>query len=187
MRTLYLTGLVFLAVTFTRSQISPPADTTSRDTTRHRAESDSLRITSPDTIHPPYHQSKKPWLAVGLSAALPGAGQIYDQSYWKLPIIWGLGGYWVSQWIQLNSKYKDYRDQYAQSLLTSQYGDQTAKNLRNFYRDERDKFAWYLGVMYLLNLVDAYVGANLYDFDVGPDLGANGAPPRTAVTLRWRF
>ncbi len=188
MRQLSLIVLLLLACSVSHSQITPAADSTGRDTATGRLLPDSLRISAADTALGGYHQSKRPWVAVGLSAVLPGAGQIYDHAYWKLPIIWGLGGYWVSQWIQMNSKYKDYRDLYSGSLLTSPpYGDTHLKNVRDFYRDERDKFAWYLGLFYLLNLVDAYVGANLYDFDVGPDLGTVGRPPQTAVTIRWRF
>src|SRR5438552_132453 len=55
-----------------------------------------------------FHPSKSPWLAVGLSAALPGAGQLYDENYWKVPVIWGLGGYWIYEWVKLNNKYKDF-------------------------------------------------------------------------------
>ena len=39
---------------------------------------------------------KSPWLAVGLSAVAPGAGQIYDAGYWKAPLIWGVGGLFLA-------------------------------------------------------------------------------------------
>ena len=48
---------------------------------------------------------------------------------------------------------------------------------------QRDAFAWYLGILYLVNIVDAYVGAELYDFDVGPELGAGGAGARATFRL----
>lgn len=152
------------------------------------ADSSSTTSTTASEITP-YKPTKKPWLAVGLSAAIPGLGQIYNGSYWKTPVILGLGGYWVSEWIKLNNRYKDYREQFAQSVHpSSPDGDNTLLQLRNFYRDERDKFTWYLGVLYFINLVDAYVGANLYDFDVSPDLGADGRiVPRATATIRVRF
>ena len=136
-----------------------------------------------------FHPRKSAWLAVGLSAVAPGAGQIYDEKYWKPPVIWGLGGYWVSQWVEQNNQYKHYRDLYSASVKPSfPDGDGQSLSLRNYYRDERDKFAWYLGALYFLNLLDAYVGANLYDFDVGPDLGMNGqVAPRVTATVRFRF
>ena len=123
-----------------------------------------------------------------MSAALPGLGQVYDHSYWKVPVIWGLGGYWIYEWGKLNSQYHDYRDRYAASIDSTGTGNSNYKNNRDFYRNERDKFAWFLGGLYLLNLVDAYVGAHLYDFDVSPDLGADGRLyPRVTASLRITF
>ena len=59
---------------------------------------------------------------------------------------------------------------------------------RDFYRNERDSFAWYLGALYFLNLVDAYVGANLYDFDVSPELGEGGrVVPKMTATIRLKL
>lgn len=135
-----------------------------------------------DTSSGSYRPSKNAWLAVGLSAAAPGLGQLYDESYWKIPVIWGLGGYWIAEWIQMNRNYQDYRDQYLKSFAVSPAGDNHLLSVRNFYRDERDKFAWYLGALYVLNLVDAYVGAQLYDFDVGPDLSG-----RLSARVRLRL
>ena len=122
-----------------------------------------------------FQSTKTPMLALGFSVVLPGAGQIYDESYWKVPIIWGLGGYWIYEYIANNNNYKDYRDQYLQSLPETQgSGNGRLLRLRDFYRDERDKFGWYLGVLYLANIIDAYIGAHLYDFDVSPNLGEDG-------------
>jgi len=155
--------------------------------------SDSLRAIpdsgSRSSVETGFHPSKSAWLAVGLSAAAPGVGQLYNGSYWKAPVIWALGTYWISEWIQLNKSYKDYRNRYNASIQPSQtLGDPTLLSQRNFYRDERDKFAWYLGALYALNLLDAYVSANLYDFDVGQDLGLDGrAAPRVTATIRWKF
>ncbi len=147
---------------------------------------DSLRSLSPASI-PMYVPAKKPWVAVGLSAAMPGAGQIYNHSYWKLPIIWGFGGYWVSEWIKENNLYKEYRDKYSLSVAQGQPNGGYL-NQRDFYRDARDSFAWYLGALYFLNLIDAYVGASLYDFDVSPDLGIRGdVSPGVRASVRVGF
>lgn len=151
---------------------------------------DSLRIDTQSEKPQPspsplrgYQSTKSPALAVLLSTVAPGAGQIYNESYWKPPIIWGLGGYWVYEWIQLNDKYRDFRGQY-----TMNSSNALTKRLRDFYRDERDRFAWYLGALYFLNLVDAYVGANLYDFNVSPELGTDGAVvPKVIVTIHFGF
>jgi len=118
---------------------------------------------------------------MGLSAFIPGLGQIYDESYWKAPVIWGVGGYWLYVWIDLNNQYKDFQRLYA---LT---GNDQYLSLRNFYRDERDKYAWFMGALYILNIVDAYAGAHLYDFNVSPDLSVGAVVSPRSVALRFRF
>lgn len=103
---------------------------------------------------------KSPWGAVGRSAILPGWGQIYNQSYWKAPVIWGVMGWFVYGWIDNNNNYINYKNLYSQT------GDDLYLDYRNFYRDQRDEFAIYLLLTYFLNLVDAYVDAHLFDFSV---------------------
>ena len=133
--------------------------------------------------------AKNATLALGLSAVLPGAGQVYDESYWKVALIWGFGGYWASEFIRNNNSYKDYRDLYLRSLDTIPgQGNGRYLQLRDFYKNERDKFGWYLGVLYLANIIDAYIGAHLYDFDVTPDLGEHGqVSMKLRATVRYRF
>ena len=128
--------------------------------------------------------------AMLLSAILPGAGQLYNESYWKVPVIAGLGGYFVVEFLKNNSTYLDYRDQYEESLKTTPGGDTELLTYREFYRDQRDTFAWYFLILYAVNILDAYVDASLFDFDVGGDLAgaAQGPPaPGASLTLRVRF
>jgi hypothetical protein len=187
------------AVLFIRTDLwgGPDSSGVGSDTLRLHPDSVStlLRISAKDSVSSEnglpdtgiFQPKKKPWLAVGLSAVVPGAGQIYDERYWKAPVIWGIGGYWVYEWFKQNDKYKQYRDLYDQSLLLVPEGDQRYQSLRDFYRDERDRFAWFLGGLYLLNLVDAYVGAHLYDFDVGPSLGQAGPYPASGIRASVRI
>ncbi|MBI5020691.1 MAG: hypothetical protein HZB59_04590 [Ignavibacteriales bacterium] len=129
-----------------------------------------------------FHPTKSPMLAMGLSAIFPGSGQIYTENYWKVPIIWGVGGYWIYEWIHLNNKYKQFRSDYARTV------NEQDLRLRDWYHDERDKFAWFLGALYMLNLVDAFAGAHLYDFNVSPDLTLDGRlVPKVAATIRLKF
>ena len=147
-----------------------------------RAQTDSAAAALPrvplvagDTVRPASRDARSPWVAVGLSAALPGAGQIYTKNYWKVPIIWGLGGYYIYEWFKQNDKYKEYRALYAASISSTRpTGSDQLLAVRDFYRDQRDSFAWYMGALYFLNLVDAYVDGHLYDFDVSPELTADG-------------
>jgi uncharacterized protein DUF5683 len=117
-----------------------------------------------------FHMKKSPWLAVLQSAVLPGLGQLYNQSYWKIPVILGLTAY-LGYEIYDNTKiYHDYRDQYANSQTPNNpYGDLNLQALRNLYHDQRDEFIWYFAIVYVVNLVDAYVDAHLFDFDVRED------------------
>ena len=113
-----------------------------------------------------YVMSKSPMGAVLRSALIPGWGQIYNESYWKAPIVWGILGYFVYYWIDNNNLYNDYRDLFSESLEPGTSGNLIYKRNRDFYRDQRDQFAVYIGLTYFLTLVDAYVDAHLFDFDV---------------------
>ena len=114
---------------------------------------------------------KNPWKAVAYSAVLPGAGQLYNQSYWKIPVIAGLGGYFVYEWIKNNNEYLDYKTQYQNSQTEANpSGNPQLQYLREFYRDQRDNFIIYSLILYVVNLIDAYVDAQLYDFDVSESI-----------------
>jgi len=110
-------------------------------------------------------ETKSPWSAVAQSAILPGLGQIYNHSYWKAPIIWGLLGWFGYNWWQNDKNYKDYQKLYNETVVS---GNENFlyKRIREFYRDQRDLFAIYIGLTYFLNMVDAYVDAHLYNFEI---------------------
>ena len=132
------------------------------------AQQDSLLVntkTENDTINDTtFVMKKSPWGAVLRSAIIPGLGQIYNESYIKAPIIWGIEGALVYGWLFSNRLYKDNRD------LFMQTGNEGYRTSREIYRDQRDLFTIYIGLVYLLNLVDAYVDAHLFDFTVKEDL-----------------
>ncbi len=130
------------------------------------AQTDSLKSLSNFTSDSTFVMHKSPWGAVLRSAILPGWGQIYNHSYIKAPIIWGLGAWLTYLWFWNNKNYKDalnnynfYNLKYPGSAESSRY-----LNYKNFYQDQRDLVAIYMGLTYLLNMVDAYVDAELYDF-----------------------
>lgn len=118
-----------------------------------------------------------------LSAVLPGAGQVYAERYYTIPLIWGFGAFFYSQYNQANAYYRDFRNRYEVSVKNdtlTHTGNAYFKEVRDYYHDKRDEFLIYLAVTYILNVLDAYVGATLYDFDISPQL--NGG-----VTLRYRI
>ncbi len=116
-------------------------------------------------------KTKSPTIAMLLSAGLPGAGQFYSESYWKIPVIFGLAGYWSYEWVNMNREYKNYKNLYSESLIKlPPSGNFQYRTIRDFYRGERDKFAWYLGILYVVNILDAYVDASLFEFSVDDNL-----------------
>ncbi len=118
-----------------------------------------------------FKMKKSPWKAVAYSAILPGAGQFYNKSYWKIPVIAGLGGYFVYEWVKNNNEYLDYKTQYQNSQTEKNpAGNPQLQYLREFYRDQRDNFIIYSLILYVVNLIDAYVDAQLYDFDVSDSI-----------------
>lgn len=144
--------IIFLLLTFYTTSYS-------QDT-----ENNISNETTSDTV---FVMSKSPWGAVARSAVIPGWGQFYNESYWKIPVVWGTAAWFVYNWVDNNNLYNDYKSLY-QSSESEYY-----RRLRNFYRDQRDKFTIYLGLLYLLNLVDAYVDAHLFDFNVNENMGRN--------------
>ncbi|MBP7215307.1 MAG: hypothetical protein KBA52_06720, partial [Candidatus Kapabacteria bacterium] len=61
---------------------------------------------------------------------------------------------------------------------------------REYYRDNRDQSIFIMVGVYILAAVDAYVGANLYDFNVSEDLSINIIPKDLngiAVNLQIKF
>ena len=112
------------------------------------------------------------------AAVVPGAGQIYTERYLHAPVVWALGYHLVRQWKIGNDLYRDYGEQYLSSVAQDtvrQLGNSRLKLIRDFYHDERDRFGLYIGILYVLNLVDAYVGASLYSFEVSDELGGSAA------------
>ncbi|HLT24553.1 MAG TPA: DUF5683 domain-containing protein [Ignavibacteria bacterium] len=139
-------------------------------------KSDVIESIAKDTLTPvkktpkTFRMRKNPWVAVGLSAVIPGAGQFYNESYWKIPVILGAGGLLGYQILRNNDRYNEYKDLYEQSLVITPGGNPIIKEQRDNFRDQRDEFIIYFGLFYLINLVDAYVDAHLYDFDVSEEM-----------------
>lgn len=125
-----------------------------------------------------FQMNKSPWGAVLRSAILPGLGQFYNESYWKIPVVWGALGYLMYLWSDSNAKYQKYRD-----LFASDTDNEVYRRYREFYKDQRDLNAVFIGLAYFLNLVDAYVDAHLFDFNVSEEVSSN----KINISLKFRF
>ncbi|MCK9255892.1 MAG: hypothetical protein GX793_04825 [Bacteroidales bacterium] len=126
----------------------------------------------------PEHSPRK---ASIMSACLPGLGQIYNKKYWKLPIIYaGIGGFGylaVSNQIQFNN----YKNAYIllDNGQTNNYPDfnkEALVHMMDGYRKQRDLSILGVAAFYVLQIVDASVDANLFDFDVGDNLSLRISP-----------
>lgn len=136
--------------------------------------------------------TKATWLAL----VIPGAGQIYNRKYWKLPIFYGgfAGCAYALTW---NGKmYRDYSTAYReaangnwdsssiQDLLPSGYLSRVSttqltevlRRRKDSYRRYRDLSIFAFIGVYLLSVVDAYVDAELSNFDITPDLSMRVQP-----------
>jgi hypothetical protein len=126
----------------------------------------------------------------GYLALLPGAGQIYNKRWWKLPLVYGLVGSLGSVEYFYWTRYSSYAK--AKELLQTDksytYGDERleyAKVARNgndiengiiFYRRNRDLYILVFAAGYALQILDAVVDAHLRDFDVGKDISLHWQP-----------
>ncbi len=130
-------------------------------------ETSKAPLVQMDTLNNPdvYVPTKDPGTALLKSAILPGWGQYYNESYWKIPVFWGILGWCAYNYVTNNNNYTDYRELY----ISSNFSIESYRRLRDFYRDQRDLFVIYMGITYLANLLDAYVDANLFDFNVTED------------------
>lgn len=132
-----------------------------------------------------WRQRHSPRKATLLSAVLPGAGQMYNRKYWKAPIVWaGLGTcVWFIQ--DNNREYQRYRTAYKALIdddpttvdeFEGQFSSDQVFDVMDTYRRWRDLSYVALGLVYMLNVVDASVDAHFVRFDVSPDLSLNMGP-----------
>ncbi|WP_303310618.1 DUF5683 domain-containing protein [Hymenobacter sp. BT730] len=130
----------------------------------------------------------RPKKAAILSAVLPGAGQIYNRKYWKLPLVYGAIGGTLAVEIFYQRLYKEYAEGYRARIdgdsTTFDKGrhsrleptDESQKANLVTYRARRDTWIAYTAVAYTLNIVDALVDAHLHDFDISDDLSLHWEP-----------
>ena len=107
------------------------------------------------------HSPTRAWV---YSAVLPGLGQIYNRKYWKLPIVYGIMG-GVGYWIWYNTQqYRIWLAEYeeVQSTINQNY-------LKAWRRQVELSYITLVGA-HALQILDAYVDAHLFYWDVTPDL-----------------
>ena len=163
---------------------------------------DSLATTTDSTSVVVLNKKEKkrkpnPQRALWLALVIPGAGQIYNRKFWKLPIIYGgfIGCIYALTWN--NMMYKDYSQAYLDIMdddpgtasynkflhLGVQITEANEERYKQLFKSRKDKYRRWrdmsffvmLGV-YALSVVDAYVDAELSEFDISKDLSLKVSP-----------
>ena len=141
--------------------------------------------------------SPDPQRALWMALVIPGGGQIYNRKYWKLPLIYGgfMGCLYAMSWN--NTMYKDYSQAYL-DIMDSDPNTQSYNRFLHFgatidssneerykkifksrkdkYRRWRDMSFFCLIGVYALSVIDAYVDAELSQFDISNDLSLKVEP-----------
>lgn len=148
----------------------------------------------PQTNTPKQQWVPNPTRATWLAIIFPGGGQIYNRKYWKLPIFYGgfAGCAYALSWN--NNMYKDYSRAYRdlmsddpsknsyEDLLPPNHGysksqlESVLKNRKDRFRRYRDLSIFAFIGVYILSVIDAYVDAELSNFDITPDLSMRIEP-----------
>lgn len=146
-----------------------------------------------------------------LYSIVPGMGQIYNRKYWKLPIVYGalMGCTYAITWN--NKNYQDYKQAYFDILSSdpvknnswmdfipneteegklsyitnTDFINNKLKRQKDYFRRYRDMSILITIGVYALSIIDAYVDAQLFDFDISPDLSMRVEPtytPRTSYS-----
>lgn len=152
-----------------------------------------------------FHKARRDWntwrpdpkRALWLAAVIPGAGQIYNHKYWKLPIIYGgfVGCIYAWRWngMMYNDYSKAYMDIMDNDPSTQSYNQylhlgasineknketwqNKFKKRKDYYRRYRDMSIFILIGVYALSVIDAYVDASLSEFDISDDLSLRIQP-----------
>lgn len=131
------------------------------------------------------HSPKKATL---LSLAFPGAGQFYNRSYWKMPIIYAGFGALVYAVDFNQGEYKRFGNYYLQAtdddpntIPAFPGTPDQLRTKRNYYKKNRDLSIIGMAGLYALQIVDAHVDAHLTMFDVSDDLTLQWSPHITPL------
>jgi hypothetical protein len=157
----------------------------------------TINIDSLEKSHPPGRAAFK-------SAILPGFGQAYNKKYWKIPIIYAGLGTLTYFAIYNNSQYQNFKTAYIASLdgdsaaIDPAYAGYSTSDLQtqeNYWHRNRDLCIIGASLLYVLNILDAYVDAHLFYFKmtenitmrVIPEASYTASKPYTGIHLNFTF
>jgi len=123
-----------------------------------------------------------PTVAVCLSI-IPGGGQLYNKKWWKVPIIYaGLGasGYFIYYYAtRMNMYKKEYRNRVTGGTCDptlSHYDNETVLSLKKSHQRSMEIAIAIGSAVYVLNMLDAFVDAHLFYFDISDKLSLQYLP-----------
>lgn len=125
---------------------------------------------APDTLLVEVREAKSPTKALMYALVLPGLGQGYNGKYWKMPIVWGslgVAGYAI---VYNTGKYEE-----ATINFILDESDDNERILNGWKRNM--ELSYIVAVLiYGLQVLDAYVDANLSSWDVNDNLSLGISP-----------
>ena len=124
----------------------------------------------PDTLQVEAREVKSPNKALMFALVLPGLGQAYNGKYWKMPIVWaslGVAGYAIV-----------YNTGNYEQATINFINDESQDNERILNGWKRNMELSYIVaiLIYGLQVLDAYVDANLSSWDVNDNLSMGISP-----------
>ncbi|MBK7094687.1 MAG: hypothetical protein IPH57_06480 [Saprospiraceae bacterium] len=139
--------------------------------------------------------SGKPAKAALFSLVIPGGGQAYNRKYWKVPIAWGLVGFFGYHAIQSRNTYKEMDNAYRCMLRgeNCSYENITDAITLRPYRDQArntNERNWVtFSAVYLIQVLEAYIDRHLIDFDLNENLAFKStiSPDFAAIGLTMLF
>jgi hypothetical protein len=126
-----------------------------------------------------------PGIAARRSAILPGLGQIYNKRWWKVPLVYG-GYVGIGLVYEFNQRYykiflkeAQYRAEdpdKANPLWKGRYRDEDIIGVKDGYRRNRDLSILAGIAFHAIQVIDAYIDAKFFRFDVSNDLSLKVDP-----------
>lgn len=141
------------------------------------------KIAALDTIAQKIHSPRR---ATIYSLILPGLGQAYNKKYWKIPIIYAGFGTLIYFICDNSKEYNKFLEAYNYKYneetyeidndYVTRYTLANLKTGKNSYRRSMELSYILTGLWYVVNLLDANVDANLFDYSINEDLSLKIEP-----------
>lgn len=147
------------------------------------------------TVEIESEQRHSPHKASVYSAILPGLGQAYNQKYWKIPIVYAGIGTLTYFALTNRNEFRLAKEAFIYVSNEEDYpidnkyvGRYTANDLitiRDYYRRNTEVSWIFLGLWYVLNIIDATVDAHLFYYDISDELSIQLIPGKGLVDPQY--